>query len=310
MSTYRQVHYEKPWKSYEEQVALLESRGLHIPDAAAAAVTLSHIKYYRFSGYCLAFETGRHAFSPGTTFDDVLCAYEFDRILRRLFVEALEWIEIDIRTAIAHEFGRLHGPFGHTNAQLFRDKDEHSKWIDRLRRHTVNSRETFARHHRWRYVEFPDLPLWAAVELMSMGTISHLFANMRDPDRSPVAQRYGIQPKLLESWLHHLNYVRNSCAHYARLWDKKMSIAPKRSPRKSWNSVVDNQSLYPSILVIATLLQPIDALAREINGWKRQLEHHIHHNKPNLPGANAQMGLPDEWDHNPEWLALEREESK
>jgi len=300
--------YSKPWKSYSEQIQLLIARGLIVRDPEAAATTLSHIKYYRLSGYCLAFEADRHRFVSGTTFEQIIRSYEFDRILRRLIVEAIEWIEVDIRTAVAHEFGRLHGPFGHTLATQFVDPVQHGRWIARLRRHTEASRERFVEHHRWKYSEFPDIPIWSAVELMSMGTLSYLFENMLELDRRPIAQRYGIQPKLLASWLHHLTYVRNVCAHFARLWDRQMAIAPERSPRASWSQVVDNKHLYATLLVIATLLYPIDAIASDVIRWKRTIEEHIKNAISDLPDATKRMGLPAAWNEQAEWKALEREE--
>jgi hypothetical protein len=52
--------FKKRWLSYAEQVALLQSRGLIVADPAKAADFLKHLNYYRFSGYCLAFEQARH----------------------------------------------------------------------------------------------------------------------------------------------------------------------------------------------------------------------------------------------------------
>ena len=41
----------KPFKSYEEQVSILQSRGLGIDDPAHAAEVLRTHNYYRLSGY-------------------------------------------------------------------------------------------------------------------------------------------------------------------------------------------------------------------------------------------------------------------
>ena len=111
--------FTKPWLSCPDQVALLQSRGLTVRDSAAAAEFLSHVNYYRFSGYCLAFETTRHTFLPGVTFEQVRESYDFDRVLRDLVTEALELIEVDLRAAIAHHFGQRHGAFGHTRPATF-----------------------------------------------------------------------------------------------------------------------------------------------------------------------------------------------
>jgi abortive infection bacteriophage resistance protein len=92
-------------------VAQLASRGLVVNDRAAAQAFLSHINYYRFGGYCLAFEKQRHVFRDGVTFEQVRASYEFDLALRDLVTEALEVLEVDFRAAIAYDFGQRHGAF-------------------------------------------------------------------------------------------------------------------------------------------------------------------------------------------------------
>ena len=93
--------YKKPWLSYPDQIVRLIQRGLSVPDAADAERFLTHVNYYRLSGYCLAFEQQRHTFFSGVTFDDIASAYAFDVVLRDLLTEALEVIEIDVRTCLA-----------------------------------------------------------------------------------------------------------------------------------------------------------------------------------------------------------------
>lgn len=38
---------------------------------------------------------------------------------------------------------------------------------------------------------------------------------------------YGIGYTYFESWIEHLAYVRNVCAHYSRLYNAKMPKTPK-----------------------------------------------------------------------------------
>jgi len=70
--------YRKGWLSYADQVQLLQHRGLVVSDLRKAEQFLSHLNYYRFSGYCLAFESQRHTFVAGTTFEQIVDAYQFD----------------------------------------------------------------------------------------------------------------------------------------------------------------------------------------------------------------------------------------
>lgn len=105
--------YKKPWLSFRDQVSRLQSRGLIVSDVQAAMDFLRHVNYYRFSGFCLAFESSRHQFSDGVTFEQVRTAYQFDRVVRDIVTEALEVVELDFRTAVAHHFGQKYGAFGH-----------------------------------------------------------------------------------------------------------------------------------------------------------------------------------------------------
>jgi len=83
--------FSKLWLSYSDQVQLLQQRGLAVHDPQAAEQFLSHLNYYRLSGYCLAFENERHNFNGGTTFDDVVAAYHFDLTLRDLLTEVMSF---------------------------------------------------------------------------------------------------------------------------------------------------------------------------------------------------------------------------
>ena len=78
------IHFNKPPLPVEEQVKLLQSRGLIVPDSQRASRYLLSIGYYRFSAYCIPFEYCRgeiHQFNANVNFDDVLELYIFDRKL-------------------------------------------------------------------------------------------------------------------------------------------------------------------------------------------------------------------------------------
>lgn len=66
--------YNKPWLSIEGQIRKLKSNGLEVSHEKAARLFLRHLNYYRFSGYGLAFETSRHQYRAGTTFEHVKAA--------------------------------------------------------------------------------------------------------------------------------------------------------------------------------------------------------------------------------------------
>jgi abortive infection bacteriophage resistance protein len=291
--------YHKPWLSYPDQVDRLKKRGLVVQDASKAATFLSHLNYYRFSGYCLAFESARHVFIPGTTFDDIVAAYEFDLALRDLITEALEVVEVDVRAAIAYSFGEKHGAFGHISATNFHRSFNHSDWLKRLRKEASRSSEMFITHFKQTYQEFPDLPVWVVTETMAFGSLSIMFKNMNRPDQMPVVSRYGLQPAVFASWMHHAVYVRNLCAHHSRLWDRNWAIKPNQPQGRDW-ATVRNTRLHVTLLLLRYLLKRIPPVAPLASEWQRRVEAHLA-TPPNTPKPLDKMGLPTGWQNSRIW---------
>lgn len=100
---------EKPWKSFEEQLAILKGRGLQVDDDVAALNYLGRLGYYRLSGYLYPFRdfeitkdaqgklTGTRRvddFMQGSHFEDAVKLYVFDKKLRMLALDGLERIEM------------------------------------------------------------------------------------------------------------------------------------------------------------------------------------------------------------------------
>lgn len=294
--------YQKPWLSDADQVATLVARGLVVPHTAVAEQFLSHVNYYRFSGYCLAFEQPRHVFSNGVTFDDVANAYRFDTTLRDLLTEALEVLEIDVRSWIAHHFGKMHGAFGHTNSTNFYDPRKHPDLVDHFREEADRSRELFIAHFRSKYAEFPDLPVWMLTEVISFGTLTRMFRNMKRSDQQSIADRYALQATCFETVLLHLVYVRNLCAHHSRLWDRVWSIKPMLPRGKMWSAprMNGNDRLFSTLCLIQHLLRHCPAIGPFAIDWKNRL-HTLLKSPPNTPQSHRLMGLTIDWDQHPIW---------
>ena len=296
--------YQKPWLSYQDQIKLLQSRGMTVNDESAAKAFLQHLNYYRFSGYGLAFETQRHQFQDSVTFEQVRDAYRFDQTLRDVITEALEIVEIDSRTAIAYHFGETHGPFGHTHAKNFSSRFEHPEWLTVVRRETKRSKELFVTHFKANYQEYPNLPVWVATELMSFGSLSRMYEGMHKENQREIAHRYGRQTQVWASWLHHLNYVRNLCAHHARLWDRVWSIKPQLPHGKAWRNqdiLPGNNRLFITLLILNTIMKRCPAIETFRQEWKSRIETLIS-NPPAAIDPFQKMGLPDTWKTHPLWM--------
>jgi len=90
------MDYLKEPLSFEEQADQLLKRGL-IADRDVLIKRLSSVNYYRLSGYLYPFrQFESDHYLEGTRLDVVWGRYCFDRRLRVLFLDAIEWVEVAI----------------------------------------------------------------------------------------------------------------------------------------------------------------------------------------------------------------------
>lgn len=266
--------FGKPATTHAQQVALLQLRGMAVDDTAAAEFYLQHLNYYRLGAYWLPFEADHatHAFKPGTRFADVLNLYVFDRELRLLVLDAIERVEVSVRSQWAYQLAHHHGPHAHLDASL---AFKHHLWqtnLDKLADEVDRSDEAFIKHLKANYAE-PLPPVWAVCEVMSLGLLSRWYNNLQPmPTRRAIAAAYGVDQKVLESWLRHLSLVRNTCAHHSRLWNREFTITPLLPRNKPAGLATQCQAgsrkLYNSLVI---LLHCMDVIAPQ-HHWRARLK--------------------------------------
>ena len=69
-----------------------------------------------------------------------------------------------------------------------------------------------------KYNDFPKLPIWMSVEIMSLGILSKFYLFSEKRYKEEVAQKMCLNHyKYLEKLLHSITIIRNKCAHHSRL---------------------------------------------------------------------------------------------
>jgi len=306
------LSYRKPPLPVAEQVALLQSRGMVIADVPAAIQTLEQVSYYRFTGYALPWrQTGTDHLRPGVTFENVLAIYAFDRQLRDLLWQAIEPVEIALRTRITLHLTTSRGSaFAHTDAQWFNrpvpgrrptdpPKWDQALWLKRVEDETARAHELFLDHYRQQYTGFPRVPMWMAVEVMTFGTLSKMYQNLLVQDQAKIARSIGLYERFLPSWLHALSVIRNACAHHGRCWDRRWGIKPLLPQEAEWDPfrsahVIDRIGVV--IFISYRLLIAIDHPMR--HDWRTRMRLTL---APMLPQWGVRMGLPADWFSSPLW---------
>ena len=248
--------YNKPAISFEEQLQKLKDNGLSIKDDARAICLLKHINYYRLKDYAFPCQDVDGVFQPGTDLEEVMSLYAFDRELRLLLFEAIELFEIHFRIAISYHLGIKYGPFTHEQVHNFASNKEalYSKFICRLGMETGRAKARFVQNYRLKYTNYPSLPIWIAIELMSFGTLSFLFGLLKPEDKKAIAKNWDTNFEALASWARSLTTIRNICAHYGRLWNsvEELKIRP-RLLNKDKKAGIKNDSIYFIIYILRRL---------------------------------------------------------
>lgn len=297
--------YNKQPLSFARQVRQLTDRGLHVADALLAEETLSRINYYRLSAYWYPFRVRKagnrvdDAFMPGASFERAVELYEFDRRLRLLVMDAIERVEVLIRTRLAYFIAHQYGPFGHLNPAHFHPGFDHAKWKSLVDTESTRSTEAFIEHYRNHYLGFPSLPIWMVTEVMSLGTLSHFYRGMSNPDKRSLSMEFQLHPKRLGEWLHCLTYIRNVCAHHSRLWNRELAIKP--DPKGSlWAPPVTptNERIFFVLLMLRFLLRVGGGHGDD---WQLACNDLI---LPIIqePSFRLAMGFPTDWLQHPLWV--------
>jgi len=286
--------YTKPALTIDQQIAQLRNRGMVISDTPLAEHYLSQINYYRLTAYWLPFESDHttHAFQPGTRFEQVLDLYIFDRELRLLVLDTIERVEVAIRTQLAFQLGHRYGTHPHLNPALFKQAWDHTKNVSQLQKDTQQSKEAFIQHLLAKYAE-PLPPIWAAVEVMTLGQLSKWYANLKSgADRNLIAHVYDCDEINLVSFLHHLSIVRNLCAHHSRLWNREFTFTfklPRQRPQAllSYFNPQEPRRIYNTLAMLLYLMNRI----APGHHWRQRFLDMLnrYHIDP------ARMGFPDDW---------------
>jgi abortive infection bacteriophage resistance protein len=295
--------FTKPSLSIQDQLALLESRGLLVEDRAAAEHCLQHISYYRLRAYGIYFEQDAtpsvHGFIAGTSFDQILALYDFDRRLRLLMLDGIERIEIAVRGSWAHHMAMTYGPHGYLRASLYKTRQMYGGNRATLEREVARSHEDFIAHYNSKHGSPKLPPVWMVSEIISLGQLSKWQTALRQrSDIVAIARPFGLDFRVYQSFVHHLSTVRNLCAHHGRLWNRQFTVT-LTLPQRPANLAVSvdrrhDRNIYNTIVMMLHFMMVI----APHSGWRSKLiDLLLDHPVPDL----ASMGFPADWRTRPLW---------
>lgn len=297
--------FTKSSTTLDEQIELLNIRGLVIEDVHYAKDVLSHISYYRLGEYWYVMQSDKenHIFKPDSKFSDAVNLYEFDRELRVLIFDVVERIEISLRTKLIYHLSHEFDPWWFLKEELFIDKREWIKTLTSIEEEVTRTKEKNIKSHFKKYGDTNFPPSWKTLEQTSFGGLSKLYGNLTNKAKSKddIAKLFGaVNHTYLPSWLKSIATIRNLCAHHARLWNKNLSCAPKllSKPPNKWIKDVPKEHefkhLYVYLCLMKYMLDTIQQKTEFTNSLRALFEKY-----PNVD-PNA-LGMKENWFQEELW---------
>ena len=265
--------YSKKALTVPEQIEFLQTNGVVIEDISFAKSVLKNVSFYRFRQYLFPFriKDGSNTYTLGTSFLQAWQYYCFDRRLRLCVMDAIERVEVAVKTQIVNHLALKYGVFAYCNRSVFAsslDENKYEELLSVIKLSVVKSKEEFVQDFYQKYGKLANLPIWMVFEIISFGNMLTLFRLLKKQDKEIIAKAFYSNAVVFESWLAHLNYIRNICAHHARLWNRQMAVNPL-IPKKDlkWHEMnfpVNERRIYSTLCILKTL---IDIITPQSN-WK------------------------------------------
>ncbi len=291
--------YSKSAYTSEQHVQLLKSRGLAIEVDERVKHYLDVIGYCRLESYFAPFCLPNYQFRQGTTFQNILDIYNFDRKLRLLTSDVIERVEIAVRVSISNIMSIKYGAHWYMNESYFSNLEEHASFIEQVERYTYKnnkSRRSAECHKYYSNYSSPELPpSWVIAEVLPMGVWSRLYANLKDKrDKRAIADVFGFKHTDFVSWLQAMTNIRNIVAHHSRLWNRPTPTLVSNLEKYSYIGASNAKSSYTIFIILKAFT----------NRFMRNSQWHIRLatllGECPLPIYNH-MGFPSDWQSQTFW---------
>ena len=217
----------KVFKSLDEQVAILENKGLVIEDIDNAKHILLRENYFFLMGYRHLFlEKDSKSFKSGTTFRELYSLFSFDRQLRNIIFKNILIIENNAKSIFSYV---LSSKYGYKEVNYFKPSnynqspDKVRQVNDLLKKMKRQIRVNGGQHEATKHYirNYGYIPLWVVVKVLSFGIMAELYTIMKPQDQKDIAKEFNVEPENLLCFLPLLSNYRNLCAHEDIMFEHK-----------------------------------------------------------------------------------------
>ena len=263
----------KTFKTIDEQIEILKSKGLKIDDIDYAKSILLRENYFFISGYRHLFlkSPKDRMFIPGTDFEELYALFNFDRQIRNIFFKNILIVENNAKSIFSYQLSRKYGikEKDYLNPSNFDRSSDKSRQVNDLlkkikRQIRVNGGQHSATMHYM--TNYGYVPFWVVVKVLSFGLISELFTIMKREDQKEIAEIYGISVESLLVYLPILANFRNLCAHEDIMYDHRTQRCIEDTkyhaylniPKTDGDYIYGRDDLFALVIILKQLLSKDD----------------------------------------------------
>lgn len=219
---------QKDFKTIDEQVEILQKKGLIVEDIDEAKEILLRENYFFLNGYRHLFMVSEknRTFIKGSTFRELYSLFLFDRYFRNIIFKNVLVIENQLKSILSYQLSKKYGykekdylnPKNFTNDhdKKRRVKDVLEKMKRQIRINSLHHNATAHYANSYGYI-----PLWVLVKVLSFGIVCELYTILKTEDKIEIADIFNTTPEDLSNYLIILSNYRNLCAHEDIVYENK-----------------------------------------------------------------------------------------
>ena len=212
----------KEYKTNEDLIEYLSSKGVTISDKADALQKMERYTYYSIvNTYKSIFKDEEGKYLDNVTFDEIYALFEFDKNLKNIMLKFCLEIETVIKSAMANQISKVYGVKEYLNTSNW-DSSINDDIKEKLFNKINNEIEKDYNTHTavTHYIDqYGFVPPFVLVKILTFGVASSYYGLLKQSDRQAIAKYFKISDKLLKQILKNLTTIRNVAAHSDRLYN-------------------------------------------------------------------------------------------
>ena len=307
----------KPFKTLDEQIEILEKRGLTIDDKEKAKNYLLEYSYYNvINVYSKFFQYSENKYIPNASFNEIRSVHLFDQEIKSILFKYLIECEKHFKSIIAYRFSEYHKdiPFAYLQTSSYSSNDllGLATTISILSKvilaETRSQKQNAIKHY---YNNHTDVPLWVLNNKLTFGQVVKMYKQFDSKLKNNIAKDIAkylsdnlnaqiiLEPKELENILFNLVEIRNCVAHNNHLFDYTCKnhikyikeiheplMITKKSPR---------QNVFNNILAMQTLLNKEQYALMHNTILKRSKTLNNKLSSISIDVILSKLGFPNNW---------------